>query len=109
MPEVDKYTATRCGPGTLRDPLDKTQDDDDASDEISDASSNGDHTEDAARESEGSIGQPAAETSNLQLNQFETPLGLDPISAPNFVQRVAAFKAQLDLVQDAVKQMRSAA
>ena len=34
MPEVDRYTATRCGPGTLRDPLDKTQEEDDASDEI---------------------------------------------------------------------------
>ena len=83
MLEVDKYTATRCGPGTMRDPLDKTQEDDDASDEISDASSNGDHTEDAARESESSVGQPAAKTPNLQLNQFETPLGLDPTSAPN--------------------------
>ena len=108
MTEVDKYSATRCGPGTLRDPLDKTQEDDDASDEISDASSNGDHTEDAARESENRVGQPAPKTPNLQLNQFETPLGLDPTSTPDFVQHVAAFKAQLDLVQDAVKQMRSA-
>ena len=43
------------------------------------------------------------------LNQFETPLGLDPTASPNFVQHVAAFKTQLDLVQDAVKKMRSAA
>ena len=43
---------------------------------------------------------------DTQLNQFETPLGLDPTSTPDFVQHVAAFKAQLDLVQDAVKQMR---
>ena len=35
MREVDKYAATRCGPGTLRDPLDATREDDDASDEIS--------------------------------------------------------------------------
>ena len=48
MREVDKYAATRCGPGTLRDPLDATREDDDASDEISDASSNHGHTEEAA-------------------------------------------------------------
>ena len=29
-----------------------------------------------------------------------------PTSTPDFVQHVAAFKAHLDLVQDAVKQMR---
>ena len=44
MPEVDKYDATRCGPGTMRDPLYATREDDDASDEISDASSNDGHT-----------------------------------------------------------------
>ena len=109
MPEVDKYNATRCGPGTLRDPLDKTQEDDDASDEISDASSNGDHTEDAARESVSRVGQPAVTTPSLQLNEFETPLGSDPTAAPDFVQHVVAFKAQLDRVHDAVKQMRSSA
>ena len=92
MPEVDKYTATRCGPGTLRDPLDKTQEDDDASDEISDVSSNDSVPEEYTRESKSSVGQPAPKTSNLQLNQFETPLGLDPTSAPDFVQHVAAFK-----------------
>ena len=31
---------------------------------------------------------------------------MDPTSTPDFVQHVAAFKANLDLVQDAVKQMR---
>ena len=36
-------------------------------------------------------------------------LGLDPTSTPSFVQHVAAFKAHLDLVQDAVKQMHNAA
>ena len=59
MPEVDKYAATRCGPGTIRDPLDAAQVDDDASDEISDASSNEGLTEDAAREAAISVGQPA--------------------------------------------------
>ena len=49
MPEVDKYAATRCGPGTIRDPLDTAgHADDDASDEISDASSIEGLTEHAA-------------------------------------------------------------
>ena len=102
MREVDKYAGTRCGPGTMRDPLDATREDDDASDEISDTSSNDGHTEDAAKESPSSVGQPASKTNNPQLNQFETPLGLDPTATPNFVQHMGAFKAQLDLVQDAV-------
>jgi hypothetical protein len=93
MPEVDKYAATRCGPGTVRDPLDATAEDDDASDEVSDAASSEGHAEDADRESPSSAGQPASKTSDLQLNQFETPLGLDPTSTPNYVQHVAAFKA----------------
>ena len=106
MPEVDKYAAARCGPGTIRCPLDTVQEDDDVSNESSDASSNESLTEHAAGESTSSVGQPAQKTSDPQLNQFETPLGLDPTSTPDFVQHVAAFKAQLDLVQDAVKQMR---
>ncbi len=64
MPEVDKYSATRCGPGTLRDPLDKTQEDDDASDEISDASSNDGHTEGAPFRS-GKMGSVLPHASRL--------------------------------------------
>ena len=109
MREVDNYAATRCGPGTMRDPLDATQEDDDASDEISDASSNDGHTEDATKESSSSVGQPASKTNDPQFNQCETPLGLDPTSTPDFVQHVAACKAQLDLVRDAVKKMHCAA
>ena len=102
MAEVEKYTATRCGPGTVRDPLDpKIKEDDDASDETSDAGSSDSQTENANRES--------PKTCESQLNQCETPLGLDPTAAPDFVQQVASFKAQLGLVHDAVKQMRSAA
>ena len=108
MKEVDKYTATRSGPGTVRDPLDATGDDDDASDEISDVSSSDGHTENADNESPSSVGRPASKKAELPLNQFETPLGLDPTSTPDFVQHVASFKAHLDLVQDAVKKMRSA-
>ena len=81
--------ATRCRPGTVRDPLDVAGEDDDASDELSEASGNDGHTEDAA----GSVGAPAPKQSDLQLNQFETTLGLDPTAAPDFVQHVAAFKA----------------
>ena len=93
----------------MRYPLDATREDDDASDEISDASANDGHTEDAAKESASSVGQPALKTNDPQLNQFETPLGLDPTSTPDFVQHVGAFKAQLGLVQDALNKMRCAA
>ena len=103
MPEVDNYSATRCGPGTIRDPLDTALPDDGASDEISDASSNEGLTEPASTESASSVGQPAPKASDPQLNHFETPPGFDPTSTPDFVQHVAAFKAQLELVQDAVK------
>ena len=104
MEEVEKYSATRCGPGTVRDPLDATRDDDDdASDEISDVSSSDGHTENADKESPSSVGRPASKKSELPLNQFETPLGLDPTSTPDFVQHVNAFRAQLDVVQEAVK------
>jgi len=109
MEEVDKYSATRCGPGTVRDPLDATGDDDsDASDEVSDVSSCDDHTDNADQESPSSVGRPASKKSEGALNQFETPLGLDPTSTPDFVQHVASFKANLDLVQDAVKKMHTA-
>jgi hypothetical protein len=100
MTEVDKYEPTRCGPGTVRDPLEATAEADDASDDDSEAPSN---------DADSSAGQSAPNPAELHLNQFETPLGLDPTSTPNFVQHVAAFKTQLDLVQGAVKQMRSAA
>jgi len=39
MPEVERYSATRAGPGTIRDPLEAGQPDDDGSDELSDESS----------------------------------------------------------------------
>ena len=76
----------------MRDPLDATREDDDASDEISDGSSNDGHTEEAPKESTSSVGQPAPKTNDPQLNQFETPLGLDPTSTPDFVQHVASSK-----------------
>ena len=35
MPEVDRYKATRAGPGTIRDPMDAADPPDDVSDESS--------------------------------------------------------------------------
>ena len=43
MPEVEKCTATRRGPGTIRDPLEAAQSDDDASDELGDESGSDEH------------------------------------------------------------------
>lgn len=40
MPEVERYTATRRGPGTIHDQLEAAQPDDDASDELSGESGN---------------------------------------------------------------------
>ena len=124
MPEAEKYAPTRCGPGTLRDPLDAKREGDDAEDEISDVSSGEGDTEDAttkcgrcdvtqqsdtedARKKCGCCAKTQKEEA-AQLNHFETPLGLDPTAVPDFVQHVAAFKAQVNLVHDAVKEMRSA-
>ena len=77
MPEVDRYKPTRCGPGTIRDPLDAAKEDDNASDELSESS--GDDCD-----AEGHDG----ECGDMQLNSFETPLGLDPTASPDFVQHV---------------------
>jgi len=108
MPEVERYAATRRGPGTIRDPLDAAQPDDDASDELADDESGeecapGNEAEHAPRSDE----RPADTKSDELLNQFETPIGVDPTAAPDFVQHVAAFKAQLELVQDASKHLRA--
>ena len=111
MPETEKYTAARSGPGTIRDPLGAAQSDDDASDELGDESGSDEHPvgDDEQAASPACSGEHSAQTiSDQQLNQFETPLGLDSAASPDFVQHVAAFKAQLDLVHDAVKKVRSA-
>lgn len=105
MPEVDRYRATRSGPGTIRDPLDAAKVDDDASDELSEESG-------GECDAEGDGGQCADKADapeDLQLNSFETPLGLDPTASPDFVQHVAAFKAQLDAIQAHVQSGRMAA
>ena len=98
----------RDRPGTIRDPLDATGEDDEASDETSEVCSSDGDTDEGNKESTSSVEQPAEKKSQLHLNQYETPLGLDPTCVPDFVQHVSSFKAKLDLVQDAVKKMRSA-
>ena len=107
MQEVDRYQATRCGPGTLRDPLDAGADDDDASDECSDCAGGEEDTHSTSGPARSGDEHPTPQQSEMQLNQCETPLGLDLTSTPDFVQHVASFKAHLDLVQDAVKKKRS--
>ena len=88
MPEVDRYRSTRSGPGTIRDPLDAAKEDDNASDELSEKS--GDECD--AEEHDGECGDNEQHSSSLpgdmQLNSFETPLGLDPTASPDFVQHV---------------------
>ena len=77
MPEVDRYTATRRGPGTIRDPLEVAQPDDDVSDELSDESGNERIKKDKAEQPCCSSEQPAETILDQQLNQFEMPLGLE--------------------------------
>ena len=100
MPEADRYTATRSGPGTIRDPLHDAADADDASDELGEES----EKEDCANNGdEQSVGARAEQ----HVNHFETPLGVDHTVAPDFVQHIAAFKVQLDLVQQALRDQRA--
>ena len=41
------------------------------------------------------------------LNQFETPIGMDPTAVPTFVQHVAAFKHNLEHVRELVASSNS--
>ena len=88
MPEVDRYRSTRSGPGTIRDPLDAAKEDDNASDELSEKSVD----ECDAEAQDGECGdneqQPSSLPGDMQLNSFETPLGLDPTASPDFVQHM---------------------
>ena len=77
MPEADRYKATRCGPGTVRDPLDTAREDDDASNESSGESSN-EGVDEGGEE-------PVSKNLDSAVNQFETPLGIDPSATPDFV------------------------
>ena len=88
MPEVDRYRSTRSGPGTIRDPLDAAKEDDNASDELSEKS--GDECDAEAHDGECGDNEqhPSSLPGDMQLNSFETPLGLDPTASPDFVQHV---------------------
>ena len=80
----DSYRATHVGPGSIRDPMEQACDAEEASDEETPEEEHG--TE------EGSCaGQPEQE----DLNQRETPLGLDPTATPSYVQHLAAFQAKV--------------
>ena len=100
VPEADRYQATRAGPGSLRDPVDAPDAQDDASDEL-------DADEDEEQEASSSAEQPAAPRAHEHLNQFETPLGLDPTATPDVVQHLAAFKTQVSLVHEAMQRSRA--
>ena len=103
MPEVDRYSATRSGPGTVRDPLDAARPEDDASDELPE-SDDDQHTATASDKAVPSrAAQPSAASQNVEhLNHFETPIGMDPTAVPTFVQHVAALKHNLDHVRELV-------
>ena len=103
MPEVDRYSATRSGPGTIRDPLDAACPQDDASDELSEADED-EHTGTlSAGTASASAAQPSTASLNVEhLNHFETPIGMDPTAVPTFVQHVAAFKHNLEHVRELV-------
>ena len=109
MPEVDRYRATRSGPGTIRDPLDATCPVDDASDELSVDDDDDDHAAKPADEAApASAAQPSAASQNEEhLNHFETPVGMDPTAVPTFVQHIAAFKQNLEHVRELVSSSRA--
>ena len=88
----ERYRATRVGPGSIRDPMDQACDAEEASDEEAPEEEQG--TEDAC-----GAEQPVQE----ELNQRETPLGLDPTATPSYVQHLAAFQAQLRQVEEACR------
>ena len=100
MEEVENYQPTRQGPGSIRDPVDAADPQDDASDELSDDEAKDEGSRDSAE-------QPATAHSEEQLNHCETPLGLDPTATPDFVQHLAAFKTQVTLVHEAIRRPRT--
>ena len=91
----ERYCATRIGPGSLRDPMDQPRNEEDASDEETSDEEQRDEHEHCAE-------QPAED----ELNQRETPLGLDPTATPSYVQHVAAFQTQLRQVEEATRESR---
>ena len=123
IPEVDRYKATRAGPGTIRDPLDAAGPPDDVSDELS-CDDDHDHigheanpsseapsanaAQPAGDAASASAAQPSTGTEDMEhLNHFETPIGMDPTAVPTFLQHVTAFKQNLAHVRDSVSSSRA--
>ena len=105
--EVDRYKATRAGPGTIRHPLDAACPNDDASDENDDHEHNAHGTNPAGEAASASAAQFSTDPQNAeQLNHYETPIGMDPTAVPTFVQHVAAFKHNLEHVRDSLSSIR---
>jgi len=108
MPEVDRYSATRSGPGTIRDPLDAACPEDDASDELAEIDDDEHAATPADHVAPASAAQPSTASQNVEhLNQFETPIGMDPTAVPSFVQHMAAFKHNLEHVRELVSSSSS--
>ena len=102
----DRYRATSIGPGTLRDPMNKSHNDEEASDEeMGDEEQSVGHEQGAEQEC-GAHEQCAEQPVEEELNQRETPLGLDPTATPSYVQHLAAFQMQLREVETACRETR---
>ena len=99
IPEVDRYKATRAGPGTIRDPLDAAGPPDDVSDELScddDHDHFGHEANPASEAPSASAAQPSTSSDDMEhLNHFETPIGVDPTAVPTFLQHVKIGRAHV--------------
>ena len=63
--------------------------------------------EETAEEERGDQHEHCAEAPGEQeLNQQETPLGIDPTATPSYVQRLAAFQMQLRSVEESCRSKR---
>ena len=103
LPGADRYSATRVGPGTLRDPMGKPDiDEEDASDE--DIAEEEKCAEQPAEDEAVAHEHCAEQPTDGGLNQLETPLGLDPTITPSYVQHLPTFQTQLRQVEQACRE-----
>ena len=86
----------------MRDPCAAPDHDADASDE-----SDAEMEADAEGGTVGDCETQHTSHDDNQLNQFETPLGLDPTNAPDVVQHLVAFKTQIQLAAKAQQRARA--
>ena len=96
LPGIEKYQATREGPGSIRDPMDATKDQDDAEEEDISDNEHEEGTACGAEQPEDGTSKSASE----YLNQYETPLGLDATASPSQVQLLAAFQTGVSLAKE---------